>query len=79
MGGVGGGQDSKQMGENSILTSKLVLLLYDEVGDGPAAVLHGPVPPQGHGLVVEVHDARLPRLARGLCTQKTNLKFCCTK
>jgi hypothetical protein len=59
------------MGKNPILTSKLVLLLYDEVGDGTTAVLHGPVPPQGHGLVVKVHDARLPRLARGLCTPQT--------
>ncbi len=59
------------MRENPILTSKLVLLLNDEVGDGPATVLHGPVPPQGHGLVVKVHDARLPRLARGLCTSQT--------
>ncbi len=59
------------MGKNPFLTSKFVLLLYDEVGDGPTAVLHGPVPPQGHGLVVEVHDAGLPRLARGLYTQQT--------
>jgi hypothetical protein len=39
------------------------------VGDWPAPVLHGSVPPEGDGLVVEVHDAGLTRLAGRLCTQ----------
>ena len=42
--------------------AELVLLLDDEVGDGPPAVVSGLVPAQRHALVVEVHDARLPRL-----------------
>ena len=47
-------------------TSELVLLLDDEVCDGPASVVDRFVPAQRDGLVVEVDNAGLPRLARGL-------------
>jgi hypothetical protein len=56
------------------LTSKFVLLLNDKVCDGPAPVLHGPVPAEGHGLVVKVHNARLTRLAGRFCTGNSILK-----
>ena len=53
-------------------SAKLVLLLDDVVGDGPAAVVQRLVPLQRHRLVVELADARLLGL-RGRFCDRTNM------
>ena len=47
--------------------AEFVFLLDDVVGDGPAAVVLGLVPPQGDGFVVKVHDSRLAGRAGRSC------------
>ena len=54
-------------------SAELVLLLDDVVGDGSAAVVLGLVPPQGHGLVVEVGDLGLAGLAGRSCSRDCNV------
>ena len=49
-----------------VITSELVLLLYDEVCDGSTPVIDRLVPAQRHGLAVEVGYPRLSGLGRGL-------------